>query len=120
MLLMTPPRLCVDTASDSRRGYVAWGGPPELGTLDGSLVPAAAGGSLPFLPAESLRCLRTLRARFDSQASDILTSADGGKRPNGFCVEDIHEKRESIECAAKGRFPRDRRSPSVRARLTVA
>src|SRR5436309_15800082 len=29
------------TASDSPGGYVVWGGPPELGPLDGALVPCA-------------------------------------------------------------------------------
>src|SRR5205085_481706 len=52
------------TASDSAKGYVAWGGPPELDRLDGTLVPAAAGGSLPFLPAEAIRVLRTMREQF--------------------------------------------------------
>lgn len=43
------------TASDSQHGYVAWGGPPATGPIDGSVVPSAAGGSLPFLPAATLR-----------------------------------------------------------------
>jgi hypothetical protein len=47
------------TASDSPRGYVVWGGPPAMGPIDGTIVPAAAGGSLPFLPAETMRVLRT-------------------------------------------------------------
>ena len=42
----------------------AWGGPPEHGPLDGTLVPAAAGGSLPFLPQASFRVLRSMRERF--------------------------------------------------------
>ena len=52
------------TASDSARGYVAWGGPPETIRLDGTVVPAAAGGSIPFLPRETLRVLRAMRERF--------------------------------------------------------
>jgi hypothetical protein len=51
------------TASDSEHGYVVWGGPPAMGPLDGTLVPAAAGGSIPFLPKETLRVLRTMRER---------------------------------------------------------
>ena len=38
------------TASDSRKGYVAWGGPPREGPIDGSVVPSAAAGSLMFAP----------------------------------------------------------------------
>lgn len=52
------------TASDSRSGYVVWGGPPLTGPVDGTIVPSAAGGSLPFLPGESLRVLRTIRQRY--------------------------------------------------------
>jgi hypothetical protein len=52
------------TASDSRKGYVAWGGPPETGPIDGSVVPCAAGGSLAFLPAASMRVLRTIKDRY--------------------------------------------------------
>jgi hypothetical protein len=52
------------TASDSAHGYVAWGGPPPMGPIDGSIVPCAAGGSLPFLPAETLRVLRTIREKY--------------------------------------------------------
>lgn len=52
------------TASDSPKGYVAWGGPPQIGPLDGTVVPCAAGGSLPFLPTESVRCLRGMKDRF--------------------------------------------------------
>lgn len=48
------------TASDSERGYVAWGGPPAMGPIDGTIVPAAAGGSLPFLPRATMRVLRTI------------------------------------------------------------
>jgi hypothetical protein len=52
------------TASDSAKGYLAWGGPPEHGPLDGTLVPCAAAGSLPFLPRETIRVLQTMRERF--------------------------------------------------------
>ena len=53
------------TASDSANGYVAWGGPPEIGPIDGSIVPSAAGGSLPFLPEDALRVLRTCREKYE-------------------------------------------------------
>jgi hypothetical protein len=52
------------TASDSSRGYVVWGGPPAHGPLDGTVVPCAAAGSIPFLPRESLRTLRVIRERW--------------------------------------------------------
>jgi hypothetical protein len=55
------------TASDSAKGYRAWGGPPELGRLDGTLVPCAAAGSLPFLPRETLDTLHAMRKRFGDE-----------------------------------------------------
>ncbi|MBV8478048.1 MAG: hypothetical protein JOZ36_15400 [Acidobacteria bacterium] len=52
------------TASDSAKGYVIWGGPPMMGAIDGTVVPSATAGSLPFLPAESMRVLRTIRNKY--------------------------------------------------------
>jgi hypothetical protein len=52
------------TASDSAGGYVIWGGPPAMGPIDGTIVPAAAGGSVPFLPGESMRVLRTIHDHY--------------------------------------------------------
>jgi hypothetical protein len=52
------------TASDSSKGYVAWGGPPAQGPIDGTIVPAAAAGSLPFLFPESMAVLQNLRREF--------------------------------------------------------
>ncbi len=56
------------TSSDSAKGYVGWGGPPDSGPLDGTVVPCAAAGSLPFLPRE---CLRTLRHQRDAHGERI-------------------------------------------------
>ena len=56
------------TASDSQFGYVAWGGPPETGPIDGTVVPSAAAGSLPFLPEGTLRVLRNIRTRYEAGA----------------------------------------------------
>lgn len=55
------------TASDSKNGYVVWGGPPEMGPIDGTVVPSATGGSLPFLPKETLRVLKTIKNRYGSR-----------------------------------------------------
>jgi len=57
------------SASDSEHGYVVWGGPPATGPIDGTVVPSAAGGSLPFLPAETLRVLKTMRTKYPSSWS---------------------------------------------------
>ena len=52
------------TASDSVRGYVVWGGPPSTGPIDGTVVPCAAGGSLPFQPDATMRVLRNIKDRY--------------------------------------------------------
>jgi hypothetical protein len=56
------------SASDYAQGYTAWGGPSAqggtLGPVDGSIVPCATGGSLPFLFEDCIRVLCTLRGRY--------------------------------------------------------
>jgi hypothetical protein len=52
------------TASDSERGYVAWGGPPATGPIDGTVVPSAPAGSLPFLPQPVMRVLQNIRTHY--------------------------------------------------------
>jgi hypothetical protein len=56
------------TASDSVSGYVAWGGPPATGPIDGTVVPCAAGGSLPFLPQQCVEVMRTIKDRYGKRA----------------------------------------------------
>ena len=56
------------SASDWEHGYTAWGGPPLMGPVDGSVVPCAAAGSLPFLPRDCVRVLRALRDNFGKDA----------------------------------------------------
>jgi hypothetical protein len=62
------PDLWGITASDSMNGYVVWGGPPEIGPIDGTVVPSAAGGSLAFLPQPTLRVLKTIKNRYGEHA----------------------------------------------------
>jgi hypothetical protein len=56
------------SASDWEHGYTAWGGPPLMGPVDGSVVPCASAGSLPFLPRECIHVLRMLRENFGKDA----------------------------------------------------
>jgi hypothetical protein len=56
------------TASDYQGGYIAWGGPPAMGPLDGTVVPSAAAGSLAFLPEECLSVLKAMRAKWGNLA----------------------------------------------------
>ena len=52
------------SASDSEKGYVIWGGPPMMGPIDGTVVPSASAGSLPFLPQPVLRVLKNMKDRY--------------------------------------------------------
>jgi len=52
------------SASDSEKGYVIWGGPPLMGPIDGTVVPSASAGSLPFLPQPVMRVLRNIKSRY--------------------------------------------------------
>jgi beta-glucosidase len=55
------PNMWGMTASDSERGYVAWGGPPRHDRTDGSVVPCAAAGSLMFTPDITIPTLRKMK-----------------------------------------------------------
>jgi len=52
------------TASDSQKGYIAWGAPPRPSSLDGTVVPCAAAGSLMFTPDISLPALREMKEKY--------------------------------------------------------
>ena len=52
------------TASDSVNGYVVWGGPPAMGPIDGSVVPCAAGGSIPFVSSDCIAALRNIQTTY--------------------------------------------------------
>jgi len=77
------------TASESPQGYVIWGGPPRSGPIDGSIVPCAAGGSLPFLPGDSLAVLRGLRERFGDRIWGRFGFADAFNPATGWVASDI-------------------------------
>ena len=50
------------------QGYTAWGGPPAQGPIDGTVVPAAAAGSLAFLPKDCLHVLMAMQKKYEAQA----------------------------------------------------
>jgi len=43
---------------------VIWGGPPSLGPIDGTVVPSASAGSLPFLPQPVIRVLKNIHDHY--------------------------------------------------------
>jgi hypothetical protein len=56
------------SSSDSVGGYVAWGGPPAMGPIDGSIVPSASAGSVPFMPTDTLAVLQDLYTNYAATA----------------------------------------------------
>jgi hypothetical protein len=77
------------TASDSARGYVAWGGPPRHPDIDGTVVPCAAGGSLMFTPDITLPALREMRARFGATVYGHYGFADAFNPTTGWVDSDV-------------------------------
>ncbi len=55
------PNMWGVTVSDSVSGYMDWGGTTNLRSIDGTLVPCAAAGSLMFTPDICLPVLRQMR-----------------------------------------------------------
>ena len=77
------------TASDSPRGYVAWGGPPRHPAIDGSVVPAAAGGSLMLDPDITLPVVREMRRRFGARVYGLYGFADAFNPNTGWVNPDV-------------------------------
>ena len=77
------------SASDSIKGYVAWGGPPRDQAIDGTVVPYAAAGSLMFIPKLALAALRTIRAKYGSQIYGKYGFADAFNPNTGWVDSDV-------------------------------
>ena len=77
------------TASDSARGYTAWGGPPRHPDIDGTVVPCAAGGSLMFTPDISLAALRAMREQFGERVYGRYAFTDAFHPTNGWTNPDV-------------------------------
>jgi hypothetical protein len=61
------PNLWGLTPSEGKSGYTVWGGPPANGPIDGTVVPAAPGGSLEFEPRLSLNVLENMKATYPAE-----------------------------------------------------
>lgn len=77
------------TASDSAKGYLAWGGPPRDPAFDGTIVPAAAGGSLMFTPQLSLSALRTMREKYGDKIYGRYGFIDAFNPATGWYDKDV-------------------------------
>ena len=77
------------TASDTQRGYRAWGGPPRQGPIDGSVAPCAAGGSLMFAPDITLPTLREMKEKFGEKIYGRYGFADAFNPATGWVNSDV-------------------------------
>jgi hypothetical protein len=79
------------TASDGPRGYIAWGTPGrhEPDRSDGTLVPCAPGGSLPFAPRECLTALHRMRELGGSKVWGRYGFADAFNPQTGWVARDV-------------------------------
>jgi hypothetical protein len=77
------------TASDSATGYRAWGGPPASADIDGTIVPCAAAGSLPFAPAECVACLKHLHEKYGATIYGHYGFVDAFNPLTGWTDRDV-------------------------------
>jgi hypothetical protein len=77
------------SASDSAKGYVAWGGPPRDPAIDGTVVPCAAGGSLMFTPDISLAALRAMREKYGERIFGRYGFTDAFNPNTGWTGPDV-------------------------------
>lgn len=77
------------TASDGEKEYQAWGGPPATPNIDGTVVPCAAGGSIPFAPRECIETLRHMRTAHGERIWKKYGFVDAFNPHNGWVGPDV-------------------------------
>jgi hypothetical protein len=77
------------SASDSQRGYVAWGAPPRHNQTDGSVVPYAVAGSLMFTPDIALPTLKEMKRTYGDRVYGKYGFADAFNPHNGWVNGDV-------------------------------
>ncbi len=77
------------TASDSEKGYLAWGGPPRDPAIDGTVVPCAAGGSLMFAPDITVPALREMKQRYGDKIYGRYGFTDAFNPKTGWVNPDV-------------------------------
>jgi hypothetical protein len=82
------PNMWGISASDSVKGYVAWGGPPRDPAIDGTVVPYAVAGSLMFAPGLATAALRTMGAKYPN-VYGRYGFADAFNPNNGWINRDV-------------------------------
>jgi hypothetical protein len=83
------PNIWGISASDSAKGYVAWGGPPRDPAIDGTVVPYAAAGSLMFVPELASAALRTMYEKYGTRIYGKYGFTDAFNPNNGWVNPDV-------------------------------
>ncbi|MEN9840369.1 MAG: hypothetical protein RL376_169, partial [Verrucomicrobiota bacterium] len=82
------------TSSDGALGYIDWGGPPVRPgesdpRIDGTVVPCAAAGSLPFVPGDCVAALREMHSRWGEKIFGPYGFADAFNPGTGWVGSDV-------------------------------
>jgi hypothetical protein len=77
------------TASDYAGGYTAWGGPPATENIDGTVVPCAAAGSVPFLPDEAIHTLRYMKETYGDRVWKRYGFVDAFNPQTGYTADQV-------------------------------
>jgi len=77
------------TSSESKSGYKAWGGPPRRGSIDGSVVPCAAAGSLMLTPDIALPDVKAMKQRYGDKIWTKYGFADAFNPNTGWVSPDL-------------------------------
>lgn len=77
------------TASDSQRGYIAWGAPPREPAIDGTVVPCAPAGSLMFAPDITLPVLKEIKEKYGDKTYGKYGFTDAFNPINGWVNPDV-------------------------------
>lgn len=83
------PNMWGMTASDYKKGYTAWGGPPRHPATDGSVVPCAAAGSLMFTPEITLSALKAMKDQYGTTIYGKYGFVDAFNPHNGWVNKDV-------------------------------
>jgi hypothetical protein len=77
------------TSSNSATGYKAWGGPPRNKAIDGTVVPCAPAGSLPFAPDICVPALKAMKERFGEKIYGRYGFTDAFHPTTGWVSADV-------------------------------
>lgn len=77
------------TSSDSATGYTDWGGMELWSRVDGTVVPCAAAGSIPFLPTETIAAVRFMYDQYKDKAWTYYGLVDAFNPQTGWYAQDV-------------------------------